>query len=205
MTAWTKSQRALTFHADRGAPQPRTFKGLSSDFSRAQVPGILKGWVDRSFLAGTAFKLPHLEPVTLATIPGSALIPGLTNIKQFGILTTFGATRTVRPRAPQGACILVRPSPPDAAFAQVTATLGDNGRNMWCRAVVPLMHPQCGVNWLGLYDMDRECARLLQPNTLVRPVVSKMSTRPRDAACADTTPAKRAAFLEAVRETYLKF
>lgn len=50
------------------------------------MPAILKGYIDRVFLPGVAFKLPD---------GGGALVPLLTNIKKVGVVTTYGATQPV--------------------------------------------------------------------------------------------------------------
>ena len=50
------------------------------------MPAILKGYIDRVFLPGVAFKLPE---------GGGALIPLLTNINKVGVVTTYGATQPV--------------------------------------------------------------------------------------------------------------
>mmetsp|Transcript_18140 Transcript_18140/g.55812 ORF Transcript_18140/g.55812 Transcript_18140/m.55812 type:complete len:255 (-) Transcript_18140:66-830(-) len=92
------------------------------------VPAVLKGWIDRVFLPGVAFKLPHLEPAG-APVRGG-LVPCLENIGKMGIVSTYGA-----PRAVANAC-------------------GDNGRNMLTRAILPLFAADCGVHFHGLYEMD---------------------------------------------------
>ncbi|KAJ8601929.1 hypothetical protein CTAYLR_004432 [Chrysophaeum taylorii] len=92
------------------------------------VPGILKGWIDRAFLPGVAFKLPHLETEKQPTRGG--LIPGLPNIKNLGIVTTYGAPRLA------------------------TLLAGDNGTNMITRALLPLFAENCWVHFHGLYEMD---------------------------------------------------
>lgn len=95
------------------------------------VPAVLKGWLDRTFLPGVAFKLPHIERQHNPNVEvRGGLVPGLPNIKKLGIVTTFGAPRHV-------------------AFLA-----GDNGTNMLCRAFLPLFAADCSVHYHGLYEMD---------------------------------------------------
>ena len=92
------------------------------------VPAILKGWLDRVFLPGVAFKLPHLEP------PGSVvrggLVPCLDHITKMGIVSTYGSPR------------------------HITNLCGDNGRQMLCRSVAALFAAECAVHHHGLYELD---------------------------------------------------
>jgi NAD(P)H dehydrogenase (quinone) len=92
------------------------------------VPAVLKGWLDRVFLPGVAFKLPHLEPPSSPVRGG--LVPCLDHVKKMGIVSTYGSPR------------------------HIANTCGDNGRNMLCRAVLPLFAIDCTVHYHGLYEMD---------------------------------------------------
>eukprot|EP00457_Paulinella_chromatophora_P015375 gb/GEZN01015978.1/.p1 GENE.gb/GEZN01015978.1/~~gb/GEZN01015978.1/.p1 ORF type:complete len:256 (+),score=30.90 gb/GEZN01015978.1/:21-788(+) len=93
-------------------------------------PAVIKGWLDRTFLPGVAFRLPHLEPKDSPLSTQTGLIPGLTNIRKVGIVSTFGAPRPI------------------------VSVAGDNGRNLVSRALLPLFNPYCTLLHLGLYDMD---------------------------------------------------
>jgi putative NADPH-quinone reductase len=92
------------------------------------VPAMLKGWLDRVFLPGVAFKLPHLEPAGSPVRGG--LVPCLDHISKMGIVSTYGAPR------------------------HITNACGDNGRQMLCRAILPLFSADCAVHHHGLYEMD---------------------------------------------------
>lgn len=95
------------------------------------VPAVLKGWLDRTFLPGVAFKLPHVERKKDPNVPvRGGLVPGLPNVTKLGIVTTYGAPRHV-------------------AFLA-----GDNGTNMLCRAFLPLFAEDCTVHYHGLFGMD---------------------------------------------------
>jgi NAD(P)H dehydrogenase (quinone) len=116
------------------------------------VPGTLKGWIDRTFLPHVAFRLPKqvlFEYLPYAPCTNSAnspvvifqvregppatetgLQPLLTNIERVGVVTTYGAS------------------------PWIVAAAGDNGRRMWSRALRPLFSPTCALRWHGLHDMD---------------------------------------------------
>lgn len=94
------------------------------------VPGILKGWLDRSFLPGVAFKIPALEPPEEKEKAIAGLIPGLPNIKKIGIVSTFGSSRPL------------------------VFLAGDNGLNMFSRCILPLCNPNCTLQWNGFFEID---------------------------------------------------
>jgi putative NADPH-quinone reductase len=94
------------------------------------VPGTLKGFLDRTFLPHVAFRLPKnmLEGDTGPTETG--LQPLLTNIGRVGVVSTYGAS------------------------AGVVFGAGDNGRRMWSQGLRPLFAPGCCLRWDALYEMD---------------------------------------------------
>uniref|UniRef100_A0A7S0FI19 Flavodoxin-like fold domain-containing protein n=1 Tax=Minutocellus polymorphus TaxID=265543 RepID=A0A7S0FI19_9STRA len=98
------------------------------------VPGILKGWFDRTLLPPLAWDFPAIEDNKAEVKASSAamlgLVPRLDNIERIVGISTYGATQ-----------------------AQVTLA-GDNGRRMISNAVRHSICPNASVSWLGLYGMD---------------------------------------------------
>lgn len=93
------------------------------------LPAILKGYIDRSFLPGVAFRLPAEEGKG-SSGGKTGLLPGLQNIKKVGVVTTYGATQPI-------VCLA-----------------GDNGRALISRGLRPLFAPQCTLVWHGLYAIE---------------------------------------------------
>ena len=94
------------------------------------VPGTLKGFIDRTFLPHVAFRLPKQMKEGDTGPTETGLQPLLTNIERVGVVTTYGASRLI------------------------VAAAGDNGRGMWSHALRPLFSTWCTLRWNGLYDMD---------------------------------------------------
>lgn len=104
-------------------------------------PAAMKGYFDRVFLPGVAFKVPKPgQPAPL--VGGTGLIPQLQHIDKVGVVTSFGASRLV------------------VAFA------GDNGRRFVSRGLRALCAPGCQMSWHGLYEAtvssDAQRAAFLQ-------------------------------------------
>ena len=89
------------------------------------VPAMLKGWLDRVFfftrcrLQAASFRTGRL------TRPRGGLVPCLDHISKMGIVSTYGAPR------------------------HITNVCGDNGRQMLCRAILPLFSADCAVHHHG--------------------------------------------------------
>ncbi|KAJ1475584.1 flavoprotein-like protein [Baffinella frigidus] len=94
------------------------------------VPGTLKGFIDRTFLPHVAFRLTTQATAGDGGVTGTGLLPLLTNIERVGVVTTYGASRLI------------------------VAGAGDNGRQMIGYALRPLFAPGCSLRWLGLYEME---------------------------------------------------
>ena len=108
------------------------------------MPAMLKGYFDRTFVRGETWDFPGREKnggggggggdapaAAAAAASSSGLVPKLTNIRRVMGVSTYGATRSV------------------------TFLAGDNGRNCVSTAI---RHgnfaPGCTCLWLGLYGMD---------------------------------------------------
>jgi putative NADPH-quinone reductase len=93
------------------------------------TPASLKGWFDRTLVAGHAFEFP--QPGTRKGAAASlGLVPKLTNVVGIVGISTYGA--------PWG----------------VVLAAGDNGRRMISNAVRHSICPAATVTWLALYNCD---------------------------------------------------
>ncbi len=96
------------------------------------MPAILKGFIDRVFLSGVAFKLPDTSNLNSGS---SGLIAGLPNIQKIGVVSTYGAPENIVHLA------------------------GDNSRRFISRGLRPVLHKDCLLHWSALYDMDNTQAQ----------------------------------------------
>ena len=87
------------------------------------MPAILKGYFDRVWGPGVAFDHDH---------SGGRVRPLLTNIKLFGVVTTYGSP-----------CWMTR------------LVAGDPGRKVLMRALKPMCGSRARSFYLAHYDMDR--------------------------------------------------
>jgi NAD(P)H dehydrogenase (quinone) len=87
------------------------------------MPAIVKGYFDRVWGPGIAFE--H-EPT------GGRIVPKLTNIKLFGVVTSYGSP-----------------------WWLVKFYAGDPGRKVLMRGLRPMCHPKAETFYLTHYDMDR--------------------------------------------------
>jgi putative NADPH-quinone reductase len=91
------------------------------------MPAILKGYIDRIFLNGVAFKLPEASD---SNSGASGLISGLPNIQKLGVVTTYGAKE------------------------HIVHLAGDSSRRFISHGLRPILSPNCLLHWSALYDMD---------------------------------------------------
>eukprot|EP01031_Cornospumella_fuschlensis_P029576 gene29576-35701_t len=89
-------------------------------------PAALKGYLDRVFLPGVAFKLPGNSEKPVLGITG--LVPKLSHIDKIGAVTTFGASQAV------------------VVYA------GDNPRRFLSRGLRALCAKECGMSYHALYE-----------------------------------------------------
>lgn len=87
------------------------------------MPAILKGWFDRVWAPGVAFHLP---------LGGGGLRRGLTNIRRFAVVTTYGSPWWV-----------------------IALGLGNPGKTVLTKGFAPLIARGATTRFLALYDMDR--------------------------------------------------
>ncbi len=99
------------------------------------VPAVLKGYFDRTLVAGHdgAWDMPAPR-YAAEGVASNGLVPRLTNVRRLLGVSTYGAPRSI------------------ALLA------GDNGRNCIGTAIRPVFAPDCTCHWLGLYEMD-SCSR----------------------------------------------
>jgi len=90
------------------------------------TPASLKGFFDRTLLAGYAWEFPS-KTKTGASL---GLVPKLTNIKQIVAISTYGASQSI------------------------VTLAGDNGRSMISNAIRHSVCPNASVLWMGLYGVD---------------------------------------------------
>jgi putative NADPH-quinone reductase len=87
------------------------------------MPAILKGWFDRVWAPGVAFHLPF---------GGGQLQSGLTNIRHFAVITTYGSPWWV-----------------------IALGLGNPGKTVVMRGLAPLAARGATKRFLAFYHMDR--------------------------------------------------
>jgi NAD(P)H dehydrogenase (quinone) len=90
------------------------------------MPAIVKGYFDRVWGPGIAFA--HDQA-------GGRIVPKLTNIKLFGVVTSYGSP-----------------------WWLVKFYAGDPGRKVLMRGLRPMCHPKAETFYLTHYDMDRSTA-----------------------------------------------
>ncbi len=90
------------------------------------MPAMMKGWVDRVWGPGIAFSHDR---------EGGRIDKLLTNIRLFGVVTSYGAPWWI-----------------------VRLYAGDPGRKVLMRGMKPLCHPEAESFYLAHYDMDRSTA-----------------------------------------------
>ena len=121
----SRAGQTSTQHQARGAERLRTADALVLVFPTwwFGMPAILKGWFDRVWAPGVAFHLP---------LGGGGLRRGLTNIRQFAVVTTYGSPWWV-----------------------IALGLGNPGKTVLVKGFVPLIARGATTRFLALYDMDR--------------------------------------------------
>lgn len=92
------------------------------------TPASLKGFFDRTLLAGFAWEFP--SKTTSQSAASLGLVPKLTSIKQIVAISTYGASQ------------------------RIVTLAGDNGRSMISNAVRHSVCPHASVLWVGLYGID---------------------------------------------------
>jgi putative NADPH-quinone reductase len=97
------------------------------------LPAILKGYFDRVWANGVAFRLPS---------GGGAILPGLTNIRKFWVVTSYGAP-----------------------WWLIRLVLRDPVRAVLLGGLARLCAPRVERRWFALYNIDaagnERCARFL--------------------------------------------
>lgn len=94
------------------------------------TPASLKGFFDRTLVAGLTWDFPSEQSGAAATAAALGLAPKLTNIERIVGISTYGASQTI------------------------VTLAGDNGRRMISNAIRHSVCPDASVLWMGFYGGD---------------------------------------------------